>query len=288
MGRSLNLSFHLSFIITKVSAMGRASNVLKRRKTAEAAVTLLFDHPDNVYAIHYSCESFFDIKDGRSPRITSIAVVNMKDKQGESFSIHQIAERRQIVPTDIKSNYDKLEQEFLSEFYDFVKRNTGVKWVHWNMRNIQYGFPAIAHRLKVLGGHPVDIHGSTLYDLADLLQTIYGPNYVPHPRMERLVDKNQITKTNFLSGADEALAFEEERYVALHQSTLRKAEMIVSITERQWKGILKTDATWRERYKLNLVAVTDLFTDHWLFKTIGFLSIVVGLVTGIIFLVGLF
>lgn len=268
--------------------MGRASNVLKRRKTAEAAVTLLFDHPDNVYAIHYSCESFFDIKDGRSPRITSIAVVNMKDKQGESFSIHQIAERRQIVPTDIKSNYDKLEQEFLSEFYDFVKRNTGVKWVHWNMRNIQYGFPAIAHRLKVLGGHPVDIHGSTLYDLADLLQTIYGPNYVPHPRMERLVDKNQITKTNFLSGADEALAFEEERYVALHQSTLRKAEMIVSITERQWKGILKTDATWRERYKLNLVAVTDLFTDHWLFKTIGFLSIVVGLVTGIIFLVGLF
>ena len=91
-----------------------------------------------------------------------------------------------------------------------------------------------------------------------------------------------------MSGANEALAFEEERYVALHQSTLRKAEMLVSITERQWKGILKTDATWKERYSLKLVAVTDLLTDHWLFKTIGFLSITVGLVTGIIFLIGLF
>lgn len=64
-----------------------------------------------VYAIHYSCESFFDDLDGRSRRITSIAVMNLKTGQTNSFSIHQVAEVTRVQPSDIVSQYDSLERD---------------------------------------------------------------------------------------------------------------------------------------------------------------------------------
>jgi hypothetical protein len=29
-----------------------------------------------------------------------------------------------------------------------------MKYVHWNMRDVNYGFQAIEHRFRVLGGEP--------------------------------------------------------------------------------------------------------------------------------------
>ncbi len=258
--------------------MGSALKRLKRRKRALNDLDNLLDHPENVYAIHYSCEGFFDIKDGRSPRITSIAVANLHTKQTTSFSIHKMAELESYNIAAIDEHYDELEKKMLDEFYEFARGHSNVKWLHWNMRDINYGFPAIAHRYKVLKGAPVQIQDSRRFDLARMLQAIYGPSYIGHPRLKSLVDRNKVTDRSFLSGQQEADAFTKGDYIALHQSTLRKVGIIATIAEMAWNDTLQTNATWKDKYGANFVGLTERISNHVLFKWAGFIAIVITIV----------
>jgi hypothetical protein len=104
------------------------------------------EEPSRILLIHYSCESFYDRAAGRSPRITSLAVRNFSRRQTTSFSIHQVAERHGVAPVDIPSKYDTLERQMLGEFYEYVTSHEGYRWVHWNMRDVNYGFAANEHR----------------------------------------------------------------------------------------------------------------------------------------------
>ncbi len=101
----------------------------------------------------------------------------------------------------------------LDEFYDFVRRHATHKWIHWNMRDINYGFKAIEHRYKVLGGEPLEIHEGNKLDMARLMVHAYGVGYVGHPRLEKLVQRNRITDRDFLTGKEEADAFDNGEYV---------------------------------------------------------------------------
>jgi hypothetical protein len=235
---------------------------LGRRKTAKAEIQRILGHPENAIAVHYSCESFYDRPSGTSPRVTSIAVRALATGQTTSFSIHQVAEREHISPAELDQQYDTLERLMLDEFYDFVRRNSNAVWIHWNMRDINYGFPALAHRYRVLGGQPIEIHDSHLIDLARVLVSLYGINYVGHPRLLRLVEKNKITKLNFLSGQEEADAFDAHEYVKLHQSTLRKVDIFANIIERTGDGTLATNARRREIYGGYLGWVYEILREH--------------------------
>ena len=73
-------------------------------------------NPHNYLIIHYSCESFYDIKDGHTPRITSIAVYAYATAQTDSFSKLAttsstggllLALQRAIVTTRPKGRYRK-------------------------------------------------------------------------------------------------------------------------------------------------------------------------------------
>ncbi|MEW9677910.1 hypothetical protein ABRT01_17430 [Lentibacillus sp. L22] len=118
------------------------------------------------------------------------------------------------------------------------------------MRDINFGFEAINHRYSVLGGTPSIIHDNNKYDLARKMVDIYGTYSKEHPRFEKLIEKNNITKKDFLSGATEAEAFENKEFVKLHQSTLRKVDILHIIVERIIEDNLETDATLREIYGL--------------------------------------
>ncbi len=193
----------------------------------------------NTVVIHYSCESFYDRPNGASPRITSLAIRNLHDAQTVSFSIHQIAEEEGVLFEEIEQNYDKLEKKMLERFYDYIKTKKDKVWIHWNMRDINYGFQAIGHRFKVLGGNPVELHESQLLDLAAVLINRFGVGYIGHPRLINLIKKNKITDKSLLSGKDEAVAFEQQEYVKRHQSTLRKVDVIANIWNRLREGSLK-------------------------------------------------
>jgi len=219
---------------------------LKRQKEARGTLGRVFSDAANVWVVHYSCESFYDRVEGRSPRITSIALRNLDSAQTVSFSIHQAAERRRLPLAEIEAHYDELERQMLDAFYAHVGSHRGMRYLHWNMRDGNYGFAAIEHRHRVLGGEPVVVEDERKHDLARLLIDIYGTGYAAHPRLESLLKVNSIRPRDFLNGKQEADAFETRNYVALHQSTLRKVDVLANIAGRAHDRDLKTNTGWWE------------------------------------------
>jgi len=152
--------------------------------------------------------------------------------------------------------------------------------MHWNMRDINYGFQAIEHRYTVLGGTPTRVEESRKFDLARELIAIYGVGYIGHPRLENLVEKNKITNRDFLVGAQEAAAFENKEFVRLHQSTLRKVDILANIAERAANDSLSTNATWRERYGFHPSVIVELIKEHWFYSLLGLLALIFSLARG--------
>lgn len=252
---------------------------IERRKKARREVEEIHNNENHVLIIHYSCESFYDRESGQTPRITSIAARNFASGQTESFSIHKVAELAACPPHEIETRYDELEKKMLGEFYDFLETHASYDWVHWNMRDINYGFAALEHRFKVLRGRPkARLDESRKHDLSRIIVALYGPSYIAHPRMKKLMEKNGIKALDFLDGAGEAAAFENKEFVKLHQSTLRKVDIISNILGRIIDGTLKTDANWRDQYGIHPAALIELAVKHWLFSVAGLLLAIAGLV----------
>lgn len=250
-----------------------------RQKAARRILDEIFANASNVWVIHYSCESFYDRPEGRSPRITSIALRRLDSAQTISFSIHKIAETRDVPFADINDHYDSLEREMLQDFYSHLKGFQQMQFLHWNMRDSNYGFQAIEHRFGVLTGKSDELYvveDRNKTDLARLLIDIYGIRYTGHPRLETLLDKNEISRLDFLTGAEEAKAFEDKEFVALHQSTLRKVDVIANIAGRAYDRNLKTSTSWWEMHGGGITQFYNWITDHpkWGFVGVGLAIII--------------
>jgi hypothetical protein len=260
--------------------MGKELTQLRRRREARKGLASLDDRRDQTLVIHYSCESFYDIKDGRTPRVTSIAVRNFATGQTTSFSIHKSAEQNGVPISEISVYYDALEKDMLDEFFAFIPTVPVQTFVHWNMRDVNFGFQAIEHRYKVLGGDPIIVADSRKFDLARALIAIFGVGYVPHGeggRMFSTMELNSITARDALKGKEEAQAFEEGQFVKLHQSTLRKVDVIANILERTLDGTLKTNASWREQHGFHPAAAVEFVEEHWIWSLIVMVGVVVSL-----------
>lgn len=244
--------------------MGRELKRLRARKAVAQKMETLLEQAATTLVIHYSCESFYDKTDGKTPRVTSIAVRNLASGQTDSFSIHQIAEKERVPPEQINDHYDKLERHMLDFFFDFVRSRQHYYWVHWNMRDVNYGFAAIEHRYRVLSGMPIQIPEDRKFDLSRALVDLYGVGYIGHPRLEKLIVKNNITVKDFLTGAQEAEAFNNKEFVKLHQSTLRKADNLANIFERASNNYLQTNATWAEQYGFKPSVIAELAKENWI------------------------
>jgi hypothetical protein len=247
-----------------------AANQFERHGKARATLKRLFANPDRVSVIHYSCESFYNLPDGRSPRITSIAVRKLDNAQTESFSIHQVAEIRGggLKSADIEPHYNEYEKAMLDEFFAFLRNNGERTFVHWNMRDKNFGFRAIEHRYRVLGGDPYVVPDDRKIDLSRLLIDLYGVAYIGHPRLETLLEKNNIEALDFMTGAQEAAAFEEGKYVDLHRSTLRKVDVFCNLTQRAFDKTLKTNSTWKEAHGLSFQTLLYLAKKHWIYTAV--------------------
>lgn len=268
--------------------MGKELHRIQRRKKSIEIINNIIKKAESTFVIHYSCESFYGREDGTSPRITSIAIRNLASGQTDSYSIHQVAEEEQIQFEDINKHYNMLEKKMLKRFFDFVNIHQHFTWIHWNMRDVNYGFAAIEHRYRVLGGKPVQISETNKFDISRALVDIYGIAYIGHPRLESLMRKNQITNKDFLSGKDEAEAFDKKLFIKLHQSTLRKVDTIANIFERTADGTLKTNASWREQHGYTIQAVTEYIQHHWLIITITVIACIITFILRFIDLIDIF
>jgi hypothetical protein len=248
--------------------MGKTIRRIKTHRRAKEIINSFYDNNSHALLIHYSCESFYDIKDGHTPRITSIAVKYLSSAQTKSFSIHKVAELKKVPINQIESHYDELEKIMLNDFFVFAKSHSDFRWIHWNMRDINYGFEALKHRASVLGAKPFDLKDENKFDLARLLIEKYGKQYAGHPRLTSILTLNRISSKNLLSGDDEAKAFEKKEYVKLHQSTLAKVDVMDNILRRTAEEDLKTNSNITDIYGISLQGIFELGKDHWLYSVI--------------------
>ena len=222
--------------------MNEVPKRLPHHREAREQLTKISENRKNVLVIHYSCESFYNRPSGRAPQIASIAVRNLETAQTESFSILRIAERdKEFQIGYINEHYEEFEKKMLEEFYNYAKNHRNYIWLHWNMRSANYGFAALEHRYRVLGGNPFEIQESHRCDLARLLDQLYGTDYITRPHLENLIKKNSITNLDFLTGEDEAKAFENDQYAEMLLSNLRKVAVISDIADRAADGTLITN-----------------------------------------------
>lgn len=244
--------------------------------------------------IHYSCESFRERNQGKSPRITSIAIRSLSSGQIESFSIHKIAEKTGVPLEQISDHYNELEYDMLCEYMTFLENHNDKTYIHWNMRDINYGFHAIEHRFEVLRNErlrtaPDNTSPIKLYkvpdnckiDLSALLIQKYGHAYIGDPRMPSLIKQNEITPVTFLTGAEEAAAFENRDFIRLHQSTLGKVTTFEKIIELAARNKLKTNAHWYEQCGYTPQGIFDYAKTNWIAAGIlGLLSMMLGVILG--------
>lgn len=252
------------------------SNLPQKRKDGRKTLKKLCDDPENTLIIHYSCESFSDRPGGTTARITSIAVRRLDNALTSSFAIHLVAEREKIPSEQIVANYDLLERKMLKEFCAFMVKHQSCNWVHWNMRDSNYGFSAIYHRARVLGNKVDELPEGNLVDLARCLVDIYGMRYIGHPRLKNLLKLNEISDLAFLEGEAEAQAFERKDYVAVHRSTLRKVDAFESILCRANQKTLKSKSRFWHIYGTSLPDIVTLVKEHWLVSLVGVLMLGVG------------
>ena len=255
-----------------------------KHKKAKDIFKEIDKNPENYLIVHYSCESFYNIADGHTPRITSIAVYSYASAQTDSFSIHKIAEKMHISMLEIESRYDELEKKMLDEYFEYIREHKNYKWIHWNMRDINYGFKAIEHRYEVLGGEPINVDDANKIDLSRLFIQCYGVNYIEHPRMEKLLLLNNIQAKDYLKGADEAAAFAAKEYIKLHQSTLRKVDVFADLLNRAIQNTLKVKSKWYEIHGISPQGIFDFCRDRWWIQCIMYvITLALGAIVGKLF-----
>lgn len=181
--------------------------------------------PEQFFIVHYSSQSLFDEgADGLSPRITSIVVMHFATRQTVSFAVHTIAELLKVPKEDVESRYDEIEKEMLAQFFSFLRDRLDRYWIHWNMRNITFGFEHLEHRSRYLGNpDPPLLSMEHRLNLNDIFKEKYG-EYAGHPRMKNLVLLNGALPPAFLDGAQEAAAFKAREFIRMQSSTICKVE----------------------------------------------------------------
>jgi hypothetical protein len=249
--------------------MSRTLKRLSIHRNAKKALDSLCENPEMTLIIHYSCENLYDYNKGQTPRITSIAIKHYQTGQTYSFSIHTEAELSNIALDNVDSKYSELEKSMLKKYFKFVKNHLNHKWVHWNMRNLTYGFESLENRYKVLGGKKTHhIPSKQRYDLSKLLIEKYGENYISHQRLYELVALNDITDNHLLKGEEEANAFTDKEYFKLHQSTLRKVDILDTILKKNYTGSLKTKSNFIKIYGLTPQGIFEMIKENWLWNLI--------------------
>ncbi len=260
--------------------MGSERFKLRQRKMAKKKLEKLFDNADTTLIIHYACESFFKKNDGKAPRISSISVKNLGNGSNKSFSIYHMAEREGIPPNKIFDNYEKLEKKMLDEFFDYVSEHLGYTWAHWNMRSINFGFQALEHRYRVLGGAPKIIPDTRKVDISDLMVKIYGVGYAEKPVLANITKMNGIISDFFMEGAREAEAFEKGEFLKIQQSNMKKVDFIGYVAEKALDGSLKTKNKWYKYPGMHPRIIVEVIKENWIYGIIALVVLALSLARG--------
>lgn len=256
------------------------SKRLNSRKSGIKTLNSIIETKNKSLIIHYSCESFIT-SHGRTPRVTSICIKNIGTGQVKSFSIHlqaQFDKKDFLNLTD--EEYDGVEKNMLAGFTKYVSKHKSHKWIHWNMRDSNYGFEAINNRIKILGGKQFEIEDDLKIDFPQMLGKLYTFGYEmnkPKGRLLNLAYRNNISSINALTGKEEADTFDKKEYLKLHMSTLRKVDIINTILTNLEDGELKVKPSVKQIYGLSFRGIIEIIkSSPWLLLLVSIIGYFVG------------
>lgn len=262
--------------------MGAELDRVKARREAWKLVDDLYTSSANVYVVHYSCESFYENATGASLRVTSIAMRNLSTGQTKSWSLHKSAELAGLLDS-MDQHLDRLEMDMLAGYFRELEHRGGNRFLHWNMRDENFGFFALEHRFRVLGGTPYELPADKKVDLARVMVSLYGRNYAPHAdsrgrkgRIMSLAELNRVSDVDALTGAQEAEAFTTGNYYIMHRSTLRKLDMFANFFERAHQRKLKVKSSWLEQHGIHPSVIVELAKNHWFVSGLILVAALIG------------
>jgi hypothetical protein len=133
-----------------------------------------------------------------------------------------------------------LEAATLRQFYDFAAGRAGATWLHWNMNEARFGFAALAQRYRVVTGVvPPECVPSFQFDLAEYLKRRFGDSYVPHPRLHRLIELNDLAGSHYLDVAGAGRCWAAGNFAAVADALSARVTAICEIYRLLRQGRLK-------------------------------------------------
>lgn len=215
---------------------------ISERKAGRQKIKNILDKPDEVLVIHYSQAKILGDDNFTSPLITSIVIVAISGFE-EHFSIDLEADKAKVPEEEIESNYEELEASMLKSFNKFCKEFKEYYWVHWEMKNVRFGFDAIEHRYKKvfdeLDDEFIKIPLNKRVDMCQLLEKMYGQEFSGNgDRLLNLIKKNSTKlgdSANYFTLAQEEYEFRRKNFSGVAKSVEFKVNSLRRIT-----NLLKT------------------------------------------------
>ena len=246
-----------------------------RHKKAKEKLKEIFDKEEDFRIIHYSCQSFNRIEAGKSAIISTIAVYSLHSDTIASFDIQTAAEKLRIDYSNIANpdNMKKIETDLLQDFFDYIKVDQRCVYLHWNMRDSQYGFQALNRRYSVLTGKNPEyvIPENKQINLAKLFEDYFGTNYVSDPKIKSIVELNPSLKPRYMMyGAEEADAFDEGRYNDLHKSTLSKVRLFYNFLRMVDDNQLIVSTPLYKSFGISLQVLYEIVKEQWWWALLTF------------------
>ena len=256
---------------------------VKERRLAASNLKKLTEDPNKVLFIHYSQSNTFDDDDygNISPIITSIVIKSLDGQIDQQFAIHFEADKADIPIDEIQYSYRDLELRILKAFNDFVRRHREYNWIHWDMKNIHFGFEAIKHRYEKVFGDLKDYNEIPINNkknLSDIIEGMYGEGFVNGPdTLKSLLKCNSgnIDNNTYLSSNVESTEFERKNFTNVIKSVDLKVDFMKKVTNKliQRKLVVSN----KNRYAVFVDTV-----NHPLFTFIGWVATIAGLIITVI------
>ena len=93
---------------------------------------------------------------------------------------------------------------------------------------------------------------------------------------------NKLSKIGFMNGAEEADAFDMREYAKLHQSTLKKVDLIAELATLAVADELKTNATRRHRYGTSATGLYEALVQSTAWKIVSAAAVLITVGGGVV------
>ena len=226
---------------------------------------------DYIY-IHYARQNCFEDAYEKGPRIIAVVVMNAGSEQTKFFSLRKVADSYgENFFNMTESERDEIEKEMLQHFFEYVKNNEKKKWLHWNMKNNNFGFEAIEERYNELGGCAIHFEEDKLFNISVLFKEKYGKHFAHDAKwngklmgkMYDMFNMNSIEDANILNGDQEVKEYILKNIMSIEQSILGKVKAFKMLVDMAADDDLKVRGSIsRDVYGLNIYGIAQYIQDN--------------------------